>query len=119
MGDQRRGGADRVARFRAALPARVDELKHAWRAWRENPADAHALREYRGLVHRLAGSASANGVAEIGRRAQHVDAQLSAWQDEEPSLRLPLADLVATVEPAAQALLGALDDAARNGVASA
>jgi periplasmic divalent cation tolerance protein len=58
--------ADAVARFRAKLPARIDEIEAAWRAGDGARAETAA--------HKLAGAAGTFGLPAAGEIARRLEA---------------------------------------------
>ncbi len=66
------------ARYADSLPAKRAALDGAWQALAANPGDAASWREMGEHVHRLCGSASAYGYAELGERACAADRQFTA-----------------------------------------
>ena len=101
-------GSERAARFRALLRDRIAEIEGTWRDWHAAPDQVGTMRQLRGLVHRLAGSATANHIEEIGRPAQAIDVLLSGWEDEEAALRPTPAELVVQAGPLVASLLAAM-----------
>jgi CheY-like chemotaxis protein len=101
-------GGERAARFRALLRDRIAEIEGTWRDWYAAPEQLDTLHQLRALVHRLAGSATANHIEEIGRPAQALDVLLSGWQEEETALRSPPAVLVVQAGPLVASLLAAM-----------
>jgi len=101
-------GSERAARFRALLRDRIAEIEGTWRDWHAVPNELATMRQLRALVHRLAGSATANHIEEIGRPAQAIDVLLAGWDDEEAALRPAPADLVVRARPLVSSLLAAM-----------
>ena len=116
MSTRQPGGSEGAARFRALLRDRIAEIEGTWRDWRAAPDRVDTMHQLRAVVHRLAGSATANHIAEIGRPAQRLDALLSGWQDEEVELRTTPTELADAVEPVVGALLQAMAHAAMVGM---
>ena len=112
----RQPSGEGAARFRALLRDRIAEIEGTWHDWRAAPDQVGAMHQLRAVVHRLAGSATANHIAEIGGPAQRLDALLSGWQDEEVELRATPAELAGAVEPVVGALLHAMAHAAALGL---
>ena len=76
--------ADAVGRFRAKLPARIDEIEAAWRAGRLAQAEAAA--------HKLAGAGATFGVPAASEIARRLEAAFAAGGTD-PSIARDVAAL--------------------------
>lgn len=66
--------AEAVARFRAKLPARVEEIETAWRAGDKARAEAAA--------HKLAGAGATFGLPEASEIARRLEAAFSGGGED-------------------------------------
>lgn len=66
--------AEAIARFRAKLPARIDEIETAWRAGEIGRAEAAA--------HKLAGAGATFGVPEASAIARRLETSFGGGKND-------------------------------------
>lgn len=72
--------ADLRTDYRASLPERAARIAALWSRYRAD-GDRKVGHEARDLVHRLAGTASVFGIAELGLAAHDVEAEMQRALD--------------------------------------
>ena len=70
------------ARYRASLPGKYASLDLAWHSLCADAADPERFDVLRRLVHRLAGSASSYGLADVGLAAAEANALLDELRND-------------------------------------
>lgn len=100
------------ARYVASLPLKRLELAQAWARLADQPPSDRRSR-LQDMLHRLAGSAPAYGLEEVGKHARAADLVLIGW-DGRAADPGSAAELAQSLEQPMRALLGALDAAGRH-----
>ncbi len=80
------------------MPEKLTALMAAWEFWVSHPDDPNAEREFRGLVHRIAGSAGAFGYNALGERARAIDETMLRWADRIDEEARPLHELLSKIQ---------------------
>jgi len=70
------------ARYRASLPGKYASLDLAWHSLCADATDPERFDVLRRLVHRLAGSASSYGLADVGLAAAEANALLDELRND-------------------------------------